>query len=190
MPLKPLPIRTLRLLLRQHLRSEEDTDTADLVAFLREARQRKYLTKSELERICRWKSPRALRLIRANSHHRIRAATQAALKTKSERRRLEALVSLHGVSVPMASAILMLLHPRRYGVIDIRVWQLLVALETVKGNERGTNFTFANWYRFLVIIRYFARHFGVPARDIERTLFQVHRKYQAGTLYRASTRAH
>ena len=182
--LKPLPIKALRPLLRQHLSGEEDADTADVVASLRQARRRKYLTKSELERICRWKSARAMPLIRANSHQRIRAATWAALTTKSERRRLEALVSLHGVSVPMASAILMLLHPRRYGVIDIRVWQLLVVLGTVKGNERGTGFTFAHWYRFLMIIRYFARSFGVSARDIERTLFLVHREYQAGRLYR------
>ena len=75
--------------------------------------------------MCYWKSPRAIHYVRSNSPTSVRAATRKALTTRSERRRLEALVQLQGVSIPMASAILMLLDPKRYGVIDIRVWQLL-----------------------------------------------------------------
>ena len=40
---------------------------------------------------------------------------------QSERKRFEALLDLRGVSVSMASALLVLLNPKRYGVIDIRV---------------------------------------------------------------------
>lgn len=187
MPLKAIPYRALRPLLRRHLSGEEDDGTAALIASLRQAGRRRYLTKGELERICRWKSARALPLIRSNTHHQIRRATADALATRSERKRLEALTGLRGVSVPMASAILMLINPARYGVIDIRVWQLMVTLGTVSGNPTGTRFTFAHWYRFLTIIRYFAAQFRVAARDIERTLFRVHQKYQAGRLYRLTT---
>jgi len=90
--------------------------------------------------------------------------------------------------VPMASALLTLLDPKRYGVIDIRVWQLLHKLGTVKKNPGGVGFNFGNWYQFLMIIRYFAKKFGVKARDIERTLFHVHKEYQAGRLYDARSR--
>jgi hypothetical protein len=83
----------------------------------------------------------------------------------------------------MASAILTLLDPRRYGVIDIRVWQLLYKLGVVAQKPSGTGFNFNNWYRFLMIVRYFARKLRVNARDIERTLFVVHREYQKGRLY-------
>ena len=57
----------------------------------------------------------------------------------------------------MASALLMLLNPKRYGVIDIRVWQLLHKIGTVSKNAEGVGFTFKNWYQFLVILRYFAK---------------------------------
>jgi hypothetical protein len=87
------------------------------------------------------------------------------------------------VSVPMASAILMLLYPKRYGVIDIRVWQLLYKIGTVTKNPKGIGFSFANWYQFLKVIRYFAKEFGVTARDVERALFVAHKKYQKGRLY-------
>jgi hypothetical protein len=119
----------------QYLSTEEDSKAATLIRELRQARGRGYLTRAELEKVCRWKSARAIRLIKKNSVTRIRTATRRALATQSERRRLEALTSLDGVSVPMASAILMLLNPRRYGVIDIRVWQLLYAVGAVTKNS-------------------------------------------------------
>jgi len=86
----------------------------------------------------------------------------------------------------MASALLTLLDPRRYGVLDIRVWQLLYRLGTVTQNPNGVGFTFNNWYRFLTVIRHFSRVLKVGARDIERTLFAVHREYQKGRLYRVA----
>src|SRR5262245_65837734 len=92
---------------------------------LRAARERGYLTAAELEAVCRWKSPRAIHLIRSNAPRRVRALTGRALRARGERQRLEALTELRGVSVPMASALLTLLDPRRYGVLDIRVWQFL-----------------------------------------------------------------
>jgi hypothetical protein len=190
MPLKPLPFTALKPLLRKHLSREEDEGTIALVLLLRPARQRGYLTKGQLERICRWKSARALPLVRQNTHHRIRDATRAALSTRSERRRLEALMTLRGVSVPMASAILTLLNPHRYGVIDIRVWQLLEYMGVVRGNKAGVGLTFAHWDQFLTVIRELAAHFNVSARDIERSLFYIHDRFQAGTLYhRPASRA-
>lgn len=183
MALKTLPYASLRPLVRRHLHVDEEPATVDLLRALRAARDRGYLTPSELEGVCRWKSPRALQLIKSNSAYRVRSATKRALATKSERDRLAALQDLRGVSVPMASAILMLLHPKRYGVIDIRVWQLLHKIGTVTKNPKGVGFSFANWYQFLMIIRYFANEFGVTARDVERALFVAHKKYQKGRLY-------
>ena len=122
MPLEDLPYASLDLLVRQHLsKTGEDPATTDLIRRLRRARARGHLTPVELQKIGNWKSPRAIRLISANNHHQVRRATQRALRTRSERIRLEALLSLSGVSVPMASAILTLLYPRKYGVLDIRV---------------------------------------------------------------------
>ena len=125
MPVKQFPYPNLRRLFRDYLSTPEDDTTIVLIRELRSARLRGYLTPAELEKVCRWKSPRALQLIRSNSAARVCGATRRALSTRSEKLRLAALMELNGVSVPMASAILMLLDPKRYGVIDIRVWQLL-----------------------------------------------------------------
>ncbi len=178
-----LPYKTLRPLLRARLSTEESPTTLELMSELRIARRRGYLTTSELERIARWKSPRVMGHIRRNSAGSIRRASADALATRSEKARLESLTTLIGVSVPMASAVLTLLDPTRYGVIDIRVWQLLHALGSVTKNPQGTGFAFNNWYQYLKVIRHFAGEFQVKARDIERTLFCVHKEYQDGTLY-------
>src|SRR5437763_1456330 len=82
----------------------------------------------DLQAVCYWKSPRAIHHIRANSAALIRSATRAAFMTRSEWLRLEHPTRLKGVSLPMASARLMLIDATRYGVPDIRVWQLLYEL--------------------------------------------------------------
>ena len=101
----------LRTLVRAHLSREEDPETLKLIQRLRPAWSRGYLTKRELEWVCRWKSARAISLVRSNNHHRIRKATSAAFAASSENERITALLSLRGVSIPMASAILMLRSP-------------------------------------------------------------------------------
>ena len=186
MPLKKLPYLRLEPLIQRHLSTCEEPSAVALTRELRSARGRGYLTKRELEAICYWKSARAIRYVQANSPAQVRNATKRAFSTRSERARLEALCTLSGVSVPMASAILTLLNPRRYGVIDIRVWQLLHSLGTVAKARSGVGFSFSNWYQFLMIIRHFAKRHKVKARDIERTLFMVHQKFQKGRLYQSS----
>jgi len=185
-----VPVRTpdvlLETLVRERLIRDEDPGTADLIERLRPARTRGYLTRGELERVCRWKSPRSAGLVRRNSPRRVRNATAAMIRTIDERERFDRLLSLHGVSVPSASAVLTMLEPERYGVIDIRVWQLLHAMGAVDGNARGAGFTFDQWHRFLHVIRDLAARLEVPARAVERTLFAAHREHQVGTLYRAS----
>src|SRR6185436_12784195 len=105
------------------------------------------------------------------------------LATRSERDRMELLTRLKGVGVPMASAILTLLDPRRYGVLDIRAWQLLFAIRSVSANQRGQGFTIPQWEQYLTALRHHARHLRTTPRAIEYTLFLVHRKFQQGLLY-------
>jgi hypothetical protein len=183
MALKTLPFHTAGSAIRRFMSRPEDEETTELIRSLRAARKRGYLRRSELEAICYWKSPRAIQHIRSNTVAAVRSATRAALATRSERRRLNYLLALSGVSVPMASSILMLLNPKRYGVIDIRVWAFLHRLGTVSKNRSGVGFTFGNWYQFLMIVRYFADKFGCNARDVERALFEAHKAFQKGRLY-------
>ena len=183
MPLRRLTYRSLNELLAQELVGEEHEPTAALMHALRGVRRRGSFTRAEFRAMCRWKSPRARRLWEKNSAARVRAVSGAALATRDERTRMELLTRLRGVGVPMASAILTLIDPRRYGVLDIRAWQLLFAVRSVDVNRRGQGFTIAQWLDFLGALRHHARRLGVSARAVEYTLFHCHRKFQRGLLY-------
>ena len=179
---------SLDALLERELVRGEEPATAALIRALAGVRRRGAFTRAEFRRMCRWKSPRARHLWEANSAARVRAVSRAALATRDERRRIALLTDLSGVGIPMASAILTLLDPRRYGVLDIRAWQLLFAVRSVAANRRGQSFTPAQWLHYLAALRHHARRLGVTARAIEYTLFLCHRKFQQGTLYVRSGR--
>jgi hypothetical protein len=188
-PLRQPPHASLTALLARELTRQEHPPTAALIRELTGVRARGSFTRAEFAMMCRWKSPRAVHLWQANSPARIRAVSRQVLATRSERRRMELLTELRGVGVPMASAILTLLDPRRYGVLDIRAWQLLFAIRSVGANRRGQGFTIAQWEQYLDALRYHARRLRTTARAIEYTLFLCHRKFQHGLLYgRATTR--
>jgi len=183
MPLKEIPYKNLEILIKENLVREEHEGTQLLIAELTPVKKRGYLLKAELIKISKWKSPRAILLIKSNSEKSINRLTRKAFSTRNEKNRLELLIKLKGVSVPMASSILTLLNPERYGVIDIRVWQVLCEIGAMTSNSKGVNFKFNDWYRYLIIIRHFAKKFNVTSRDVERTLFKVHQTYQQGNLY-------
>ena len=175
--------RSLAALLRRELVTEEDAATAALMARVGAARRRGFISRGEFLAMCRWKSPRALRHYRRNTAGRVREASRRALAARSERRRMEHLLALDGVSVPVASAILTLLDPRRYGVLDIRAWQMLYAMRGVEANPAGRSFSVGQWLRYLTTLRSHARRLGASARAVEYTLFLCHRKRQRGRLY-------
>jgi hypothetical protein len=188
-PLRRPRHATLALLLRRELVRAEDPATAALLRDLAGVRRRGGFTRDEFLRMCRWKSPRARHLWSANPAGRIRAVSREVLATRDERQRMELLTGLRGVGVPMASAILTLIDPKRYGVLDIRAWQLLFALRSVAANRRGQGFTIAQWELYLAALRHHARRLRVSARTIEYTLFHAHRAMQRGLLYGTARRA-
>jgi hypothetical protein len=183
MPLRRLPTRSLRALLRRELQREEHAATAALIRRLAHVKATGRFTRAEFLAMCRWKSPRARRHYERNRAAAIRRVSAAVLAARSERERMARLVALPGVSVATASAILTLIDPRRYGVLDIRCWQLLFAMRSVAGNPRGRAFTISQWERYLARLRSHARALGVSARTIEYTLFHCHRARQRGRLY-------
>jgi hypothetical protein len=175
--------RSVVALLRRELVTEEDPGTSALMARVRAARRRGFISRAEFLAMCRWKSPRALHHYQRNAEASVREASRLALATRSERRRIEHLISLDGVSVPVASAILTLLDPRRYGVLDIRAWQMLYTMRGVDANPAGRGFSVGQWLSYLETLRSHARRLRASARAVEYTLFLCHRKRQRGRLY-------
>lgn len=170
-------------LLANELTRDDTPDTRRLIRELRIVRGRGHLTRQEFLAICRWKSPRAIRHCLKNSPTRIRRHSAAALASRDEQARFEALTALDGVGPPTASAILTLTDPRRYGVIDIRVWQLLFDFGAVRTKPGGVGFTFSEWSEYLAVLRHHAQQHRVPVRAVEYSLFLYHQKVQEGVLY-------
>src|SRR5437870_3607756 len=182
-PLGKVPYRSVDALLSRAL-AAEDPATAALMGELACVRRRGWFTRGEFLRMCWWKSPRAFRHYASNPAARVRRVSRAVLAARSERRRLALLTRLRGVSVPTASAILTLIDPRRYGVLDIRAWQLLFGLGAVERTPAGRGVAPRDWLDYLAELRRHARRLGVPTRAVEYTLFQCHRRFQKGRLYR------
>ena len=183
MPTARLPFKSLDELLAHVPITNEDPETDRLIKRLEHVKIDRELSRREFLAICRWKSPRSKKHYERTPAAAIGRTVRKVYGTRSEKTRLELLTGLRGVSVPTASAILTLTNPQRYGVIDIRVWQLLYALRSVGENPMGQGFTFSHWRLYLQILRRHAKRLKVPVRLIELTLFTFHRDHQTATLY-------
>jgi hypothetical protein len=178
-----VPYRDLSALLRALAVRPEDPGTSALIGRLRGVHRAGEFGRRDFIAMCRWKSPRAMLHYRRHSAATIRRVSQAVLATRDEALRMTLLTELKGVSVPTASAILTLLEPRRYGVLDIRVWQLLHTIGAVRSRPDGRGFGLPHWLEFLALIRTQARALGLTARAVEWMLFGYHQTVQTGRLY-------
>ena len=136
-----------------------------LVAIAPSVRARGFLTGAELEIVCKWKSARALPLVRSNPASEVEEVTKWSLATSSEHLRVEALVLLRGVSWPMASVILHWFHSEPYPILDVRaLWSLDIA--------KPTDYKFPFWSQYVSQCRRLAHSLELPMRTVDRALWQ------------------
>ncbi len=85
----------------------------------------KYLTSTQLLKLCKWKTPRTKSRVAKNSEEFIRVVTETAFSTPSEQLRIEVLTLLQGVSWPTASVLLHFGSSEPYPILDFRaLWTL------------------------------------------------------------------
>jgi hypothetical protein len=183
MPLGEVPYKTLRRLLKRYLDRQEHDETERLMGELAHVKKKGFLERGELAKIAYWKSPRVKSFISLNSPKKVKRVTRKAFATRNERQRIDLLTSLHGVGLPVASAILMLTHPKQYPVIDTRVWEWLLHYGKVHTNLKANRFRFREWEAYLEVIGKYAEELECTPRDIERTLYFASKCYQVGRLY-------
>jgi hypothetical protein len=83
-------------------------------------------SRENLKVIVRWKSARKIAFIDDNTDADIAKALRFVCELRTtEKSAVETLDRLHGVGVPMASAILTTINPEKYTVIDVRALQSL-----------------------------------------------------------------
>lgn len=163
----------------------EYPDTTPLITSLSHVREVGFFTRSEFLSMCKWKKPRERRRQdwATNTEGQVRTLSSQALSAPDEARRILHLCRLRGVGIPVASAFLALTDPERYGVIDIRVWQLLALYDEVDYDPDGRTLQVLHWLDYLDKIRLWAGELKVSVRAIERTLFEHHRDIQTERLY-------
>jgi hypothetical protein len=86
-------------------------------------------SREDLEWIIEWKvgvfTKPTLKHFDTNDGQEIRARVEEAVHESSIRSKVEALTSLTGIGIPVASAILLFINPNRFTVIDERAWNVL-----------------------------------------------------------------
>lgn len=141
------------------LNSSEDATTRELISrfeVLRKRRSRFHLTLPELLEVARWKLEgqygRAARHLERLTPPVVRTVTAAAFAIDGPDDDFETelraglLTTLPGVGLPIASAVLTLVEPDRYAVIDFRAWRALF------GSDRAS-FGVADYRAFMAALR-------------------------------------
>lgn len=155
----------------------EDASTLALIARfadLRLRRRRFHLTLPELLVIARWKLEgqygRVERHFTRLTPPVVRSVTAAAFAVESPDedlevdRRARLLTTLPGIGLPIASAVLTLVEPDRFAVIDFRAWRALF------GSER-MSFGIADYRKFMAVLRQRAAMEGRTPREVELQLW-------------------
>lgn len=128
-------------------------------------RRRRALSKAMFVRLARWKSVRKTHDYEANSEAAVRIATANAFQADDDASALRSLISLDGVAVRTASAILHWLCPDRYPILDFRVLAALGEPEPSSYENPALYTRIADRVRALA-----ARH-ALDLRTIDRALW-------------------
>jgi hypothetical protein len=151
---------------------------ADL-CLLREKRKPLFLTRDDLDPIFMWKLGgqyhRVKRHLGKNSDRAYEIITKAAFSINESDWKLEAdlrlgvLTSLHGVGVPVASAILALTEPERYCVIDFRGWRAVF-------DEEKREFDNEAYIGYSARIKELAQDLGWSAQETDAAVWEYDRR--------------
>ncbi len=136
-------------------------------------KKQRCLTRKELIKIGCWKSTRPKRhyASQENDELTVKEITQFCFSTKSEKARIKGLISLKGVSWPVASVILHFVFPTKYPILDFRVlWSL--------GWKKPSSYNFNFWQKYRKKINEISRKYKLPTRTIEKALWKYSKEHQ------------
>ena len=152
---------------------------------LKKAREPFYLDINELDEILHWKLrcqySRQRRNIQLNTNELVINVTKSAFSISDVDEKnlvklmMKALIILHGVQIPVASAIMTLCYPEKYCVIDKRGWRQVYGKEKEHGN-----YTIREYLEYWTIIKSTAQKYDVTSQELDMALWQYdienHRK--------------
>lgn len=129
------------------------------------AAARGYYDEAGFLEVCNWKAPRARSKFALNSRVVIEDTTRRAFAAEPEDERMEALLTLAGIGVPMALTLLQFAFPEKYPILDVR------ALEAL-GRMSRTVYPVSFWVRYLKACRGLAAQHDVGIRTLDKAHWQ------------------
>src|SRR3989344_7035791 len=136
-----------------------------------EIRKRGFMKFDEFYKICMWKSVRPKKRYIQNNKI-VENITKKAFSENNEANKMLMLTRLNGVGIPTASAILTIVFPNKYSVIDIRCIESLNFL----GYKISKVMTIKNWLEYIKIMRKLAEENNVTPRQMDMALFTMHKE--------------
>ncbi len=176
-------------LIANRISEREDELTSSLISEfeLNLCKTKGYFNRKQLIVMCYWKYPGNMHNVRENSGPRADEVSRKMFDLGNNHRSkvlclttgIEGIPRLSGVRVPTASAILTLTDPDNYGVIDYRVWNLLVTYGEPSFNslrDRGYDFSIDDYVNYLELLKQWRERLNgrrnINVRAVERTLYR------------------
>ena len=129
------------------------------------ARRQGYLTREQFLAVAEWKTVRSRPRCEKNDAGYVKEVTRAALGSKDERFKIQALRLLEGVEWPTASVILHFCDRGRYPILDVRVlWSA--------GLDATPSYSLPFWIEYTDFMRGLAADAGVSMRTLDKALWQ------------------
>ena len=135
------------------------------------AKKRGFLQFSEFFEICMWKSKRPKQRYLKNKKL-VEKITKKAFFETDELNKIKLLCTLEGIGIPTASALLSVVFPKKYPIIDIRCLEQLKYLKYKISKYISEKV----WIEYLEIMRNFASQYKKTPREIDKVLFAMHRE--------------
>lgn len=166
-PALRIPIHEIRAYSNQY-----DYDADPKLDHIREAALgQRFITRSQLYEVARWKSKRRAALVNENEESFVREITGFAFQAVHEHSKIGSLVLLSGVQYPTASVILHFCVDDTYPILDFRaIWSL--------GLSQPSFYTPEYWVEYTKVCRSLAQTHGLSVREFDMALWQYSKKHQ------------
>lgn len=136
-------------------------------------KERGFLEFREFYKICMWKSSRQKKKYIENSES-VEKVSRKAFFEKDEIKKIKILCEgLKGVGIPTASAILSVVWPERYAVIDVRCLDML---NEIADTGIKKSMSYKNWLNYLMKMRELSREHNITPRQLDMALFAMHKE--------------
>jgi thermostable 8-oxoguanine DNA glycosylase len=151
-------------------------------------RSRGYLLRDELYEIARWKSPRRAELVKTNLTEAVKQVSGGALFLKDidHGQAVRLLDELKGIGIRTASAVLAVVDPQNFGVVDYRVWNTLHRWQPDRFASQNRDYWPIDRFLFcLEAIRELAQATGLTCREVDMALWQMDKDVSSKEKHRA-----